>query len=196
MTDIFARKPAPLPTSKVPTVWCEPWITVFERSVSEAQKRLNSMRDMEAPYVCVKAALDAAKLPRDVKVTTAVGDITVRIALTHNDYVSHFEDFGRDLGRRLQDAGLHHDGEPSRSSGGFYPLLMASWFLWRGDNNKNGTVFLVLELPEGGTRDMKVLAETRTYESTEWKVVPREPERSRIAEDAERANGQEADIQF
>ena len=168
--NIFDKKPQK--TNNVPSKRYEPWITVFERLVADAQKQVTELMKQESLYNVVKEFLDLQGLPNDVniKVTPTYIRITVNALPTNTKAdIDKFHDklaetlFNRKL-RGVKDV-------PNTSWGGSWDWNVGVYF-----NILNmADLYTVWIIPNDGIADLEVQVDRKlvsTYETT-YRLVPR-----------------------
>jgi hypothetical protein len=133
------------------------FIKAFEKHVAGVQAQIEQVRGMERTYNIARTALEAAKLPNEIRLTVSGSNVKLDIQATNRDCQAIFAPLIEDIGKRLLDAGLHKDGEPAKRDGGMWHELVRYWNLDEGAKQ----VRIEIAVPREGMRDLK------------WKVIDR-----------------------
>lgn len=160
-------------TRNVPALRYDLFIKAFEKEVTAAQSRIKAIEAMEQPYNLVKEALEAAKLPNDTTLSLSPSVVKIVMHALPSDFLTMFDALCTEIGSRLLTAGLHKDGIPSRTDGGWWHHLQRSWRCF--DHDQPCTVMLEVELPDEGLRDLALEKIERTTTVIDYRLTPRDP---------------------
>jgi len=130
----------PVPSNRYPI-----FIDAFEKFVTRQQHAIREAEKMQRPYMIVRDAFEAAKLPNDVSIALRANLIDVDIVLLSADRLSSFFPIVRAIGDGLKTHGLHFDGVPGTEKMAWNPKLRFFWHL-----RTFSCVMIWLHMPEGG----------------------------------------------
>jgi hypothetical protein len=170
MTNIFARKP--LKTSQAVAKRYEPWITVFEKIVTEAQEDIKAIAQMEVLYNPVKEFMLLQNLPNESRIKVDKGIITVRIKTLPTNYKRDIEDFFQKFGEFLIRNNLREtEGLPSIQWGSSWSYDVNCRYHVKG----NRWISIYWDIPMVGIADLEVeiIRKDVVIQETEYKLVPR-----------------------
>src|SRR5262245_37363485 len=155
----------------VPAKRYDIFIKAFEKFVADKQQEVAKADKLMRPYEAVRAALEEARLPNDTDFVLLANSIDLKVYISEEDRRPPFEKLIEDIGARLLDANLHHDGSPSRSEGGRY--WRYAWRLVSEGKTYPPSVNLCLEMPNKSGKYITVTKEEQIvkYVDTRYTVT-------------------------
>lgn len=158
-----------LPRSKSPSRRYPQFITAFEKLVEQAQEGIKKSGQLERPYNVISEALEKLNISNDGGIDISNGEINITFSALPTNSKADLDDIAEKIGKALLQANLHKDGNPSVSTGTFYPSFN---YLWR--INGSHKVSLSFDISKrNGLKDYRVQSYEQAYTSTLYKIVPR-----------------------
>lgn len=166
--NIFNRKPL---ATAVPSKRYEPWISVFERLVSEAQEKVKALSKQEKLYIIIKEFLELQGLPNEVRINVGEKYISVWINALPTNTKAQIEDFNNRFCEML----FNHSVRSSKDT----PNIEWGGPDWDADCRYSivdgKSIIVSWRIPLSGIADLEVKIirrEVTQYETT-YQLVPR-----------------------
>lgn len=159
---------------KLPVKLYSSFIDTYEAAVMKAQDAIRKIERLEQPYNIVAGALDRHwKAPNDLKLTVEGDHIELRITALESDRSELFYDLIDAIGDGLKQAGIHRDGKPSKSDGGYSPIIARS-FKGKAANGCAYGIWVFVDVPFDGIADLEVEAKIHSYQTRIYTIKKRE----------------------
>lgn len=147
----------PIPKDRVLAPRYDVFITAFEKAVTAAQERIEKLRSLEGVYSLVRDVMLLHQLPNDHHLLLDEGGVRVTIEAIGTDSIKTFETIAGDIGRKLLERKLHHDGLPSVGD----LSTSRQWMFNIRSLSKN--VKVDVNIPPAGIIDIEVVSTIRHY---------------------------------
>lgn len=171
---------SPFKTHLTPARRYDIFESAFEKAVTEAQKRIERLRNSEVVYGVVYSAMNRWDKNNDTKLNLLEdGSILIKISAESGDYLADFlkltddiensinREFGLSLGRSKHVRELFESGQPICE---FYNELKFDWkVIVNGSKGKTRVPVIVsVQLPHSGISDVSIVKKTGRSEAYDY----------------------------